>query len=324
MIVRRLELCWRYIADWLQQPTVIEPVDPFERRVFHGLEVPPRTAPVNKLGLVKSNDRLGKCVVVRIAHAAYRRLDSRFGQSLGVANRQILATAIAVMHDPLDSGARPQRLLQRVQDQFGVHRARHAPADDAPGEHIDHKRDVNEACPRREWSERPGVVELSPGLSSPNRTYTSQRIRLSIQVLLKAKATSAECTSPACLAFHRLSKVFTLLQPVNPPCKPLKLPPFAMWPAFPASDYYEGSVNLHSIGGHTPLASVQAFPSSHAGLITRARLPIAVFILACRKSSRTPRSSYARSVAPCRSAYISARICRPVHTYDRHRSASCP
>jgi hypothetical protein len=139
----------------------------------------------------------------------------------------------------------------------------------------------------REWSERPGVVELSPGLSSPNRTYTSQRIRLAIQVLLKAKATSAECTSPACLAFHRLSKVFTLLQPVNPPCKPLKLPPFAMWPAFPASDYYEGSVNLHSIGGHTPLASVQAFPSSHAGLNTRVRLPIAVFILASRTPAHT-------------------------------------
>ena len=67
----------------------------------------------------------------------------------------------------------------------------------------------------RAWSERPGVVELSPGLSSPNRTCTSQRIRLSIQVLLKAKATSAECTSPACLAFHRLSKVFTLLQSVT-------------------------------------------------------------------------------------------------------------
>src|SRR6266702_2382758 len=80
MIVRRLELCWRYITDWLQQPTVIEPVDPFE------------------------------------------------------------------------SGARPQRLLQRVQDQFGMHRARHAPPDDASCEYIDHKRDVNEACPRRDVS----------------------------------------------------------------------------------------------------------------------------------------------------------------------------
>jgi hypothetical protein len=41
------------------------------------------------------------------------------------------------------------------------------------------------------WSKRQGVVELSPRLSSPNRTCTSQRIRLSVQVLLIAKATSA-------------------------------------------------------------------------------------------------------------------------------------
>src|SRR5438094_1135282 len=78
-----------------------------------------------------------------------------------------------------------------------------------------------------------------------------------------------------------------------------------MWPAFPTADYYEGSVNLYIIGGHTPLASVQAFPSSHAGLNTRARLPIAVFILAFRKSSRTPRNSYALSVSPCWAAYLS-------------------
>ena len=36
------------------------------------------------------------------------------------------------------------------------------------------------ANPGRQWSKRPGVVELSPCLSSPNRTCTSQRIRLSI------------------------------------------------------------------------------------------------------------------------------------------------
>ena len=79
-----------------------------------------------------------------------------------------------------------------------------------------------------------------------------------------------------------------------------------MWPAFPTADYYEGSVDLHSIGGHTPLSSVQAFPSSHAGLNTRAWLPIAIFSLAFRKSSRTPRPSYALSVIPCSAAYLSA------------------
>ena len=36
-----------------------------------------------------------------------------------------------------------------------------------------------------EWGERPGLVELSPSLSSPNQTCTFQRIQLSIQACLK-------------------------------------------------------------------------------------------------------------------------------------------
>ena len=115
-------------------------------------------------------------------------------QSESVLRRPIesgLAATIAVMHDAVDSGARPDRLFQRIEHQLGVHRARHAPADDATREYVDHERDVHEPAPSREWSERLGVVELFPSLSSPNRTCTSQRIRLSIQVLLKAKATSA-------------------------------------------------------------------------------------------------------------------------------------
>ena len=50
----------------------------------------------------------------------------RFGQSLGITNRQILAAAIAVMDDAPGSRARPQRLLQCIQNQFSVHRARYA------------------------------------------------------------------------------------------------------------------------------------------------------------------------------------------------------
>ena len=33
---------------------------------------------------------------------------------------------------------------------------------------------------------------------------------------------------------------------------PLKLPPFAMWPAFPTADYYEGSVNVYRVGDTLP------------------------------------------------------------------------
>lgn len=50
---------------------------------------------------------------------------------------------------------------------------------------------INPFATNLQWSKRQGVVELFPCLSSPNRTCTSQRIRLSIEALLIAKATSA-------------------------------------------------------------------------------------------------------------------------------------
>ena len=51
--------------------------------------------------------------------------------------------------------------------------------------------------------------------------------------------------------------------------------------------------------GHVPLASRRTFPSSHAGLNVRVRLPVAVFLLACRKSIQPSRSSYALSESLC-------------------------
>ena len=53
MIVRRLEFRRRHIADRLQESTVIEPVDPFQRYVFHGFQMPPGTATVDHFGLVE-------------------------------------------------------------------------------------------------------------------------------------------------------------------------------------------------------------------------------------------------------------------------------
>jgi hypothetical protein len=71
-------------------------------------------------------------------------------------------------------------------------------------------------------------------------------------------------------------------------------------------------------------SSVHAFPSSHAGLYTRARLPIAVFLLAFHKSSRTSWSSYALPMTSLlASVHVQPAFAVPVHTYDRHGSASC-
>ena len=39
------------------------------------------------------------------------------------------------------------RLLQRIKDEVGAQRGRHAPSDDPPREDVNHKRDVDEAAP---------------------------------------------------------------------------------------------------------------------------------------------------------------------------------
>ena len=40
-VVALLGFGWRYVADGLQEPSVVEPVDPFEGGELEGLEVPP-------------------------------------------------------------------------------------------------------------------------------------------------------------------------------------------------------------------------------------------------------------------------------------------
>src|SRR5688500_3758867 len=130
-MIRRLELRRWHVTKWLQQSSMIEPVNPFERGVLDGVRMSPRPATVDDLGLVELDDGLGERVVVRVTDAAHRRLSARLSQPLRVANRQVLATSIAVMDDALDIGTRPQRLLQGIQDQLGAHRACYAPANDA-------------------------------------------------------------------------------------------------------------------------------------------------------------------------------------------------
>jgi hypothetical protein len=93
-----LGFCGRDVPDWLEQAAVVEPVDPFQRGVFDGLEAAPWATTVDDLGLEEAVDRLGQRIVVAVTDAAHRRLDARFGQALGVFDRQILAAAVAVVN----------------------------------------------------------------------------------------------------------------------------------------------------------------------------------------------------------------------------------
>ncbi len=75
------------------------------------------------LGLVQSIDGFGERIIVGVPHAAHRGFDTRLGQAFRVANRQILAPRITMMHDPGSTGARPQRLLQGIHDEGHVDEA---------------------------------------------------------------------------------------------------------------------------------------------------------------------------------------------------------
>src|SRR5215204_7726425 len=61
---------WRHVPDGLEQPLVVEPVDPFQCRVFDGFEGSPRPPLMDDLGLVEAVDGLGQGVVIAVAHTA--------------------------------------------------------------------------------------------------------------------------------------------------------------------------------------------------------------------------------------------------------------
>ena len=73
-----------------------------------------------------------------------------------------------------------QRRPQSVNAEVRRRRVGESPGEHLPGEPVNDGDEVHKAASHREWSERPAVVELFAGLSSPNRTCTFQRIRLSI------------------------------------------------------------------------------------------------------------------------------------------------
>ena len=82
---------WRHVTDGLEQPLVVEPVDPFQCRVFDGFEGSPRPPPMDDLGLVEAVDGFGQGVVIAVADTADRRLDAGLGEALRVLDRQLAA-----------------------------------------------------------------------------------------------------------------------------------------------------------------------------------------------------------------------------------------
>jgi len=90
-VVGGLELGRWDMADRLQEPAVVEPVDPLQGGVLDLVEALPGAAPADQLSRVQPDDRLGQGVIEPVPAAAYGGDRPRLGQPLGVANGDILA-----------------------------------------------------------------------------------------------------------------------------------------------------------------------------------------------------------------------------------------
>ena len=111
------------------------------------------------------------------------RSDRRFRMLIATSNSGVLrrpfesalAAPVAMVHEAaaMDRPSIMQCLLQRVEHEAGVRRARDPPAHDPAGIGVDHKGDVDKAGPGREWSKK--RERASPGRRRQSPTSGSHR-----------------------------------------------------------------------------------------------------------------------------------------------------
>lgn len=140
-IVAGFGLGGRNIPDRFEQSAVVEPIDQFERGVFHGFEASPRAAPMDHLGLEQANHRLGERVIVGISDATDGGFDTCLGETLGVADADVLRPAVGVTDETAagERAALVQGLLQGIEHEVSPGGARHTPAYDPAREDVDHE-----------------------------------------------------------------------------------------------------------------------------------------------------------------------------------------
>lgn len=73
--------CERDVPYRIEEPPVVEPVEPFKRGIFDSLEAAPWAATVDDLSLEQTIDRRGQGVVATVADAAHRGFDPGLPQT---------------------------------------------------------------------------------------------------------------------------------------------------------------------------------------------------------------------------------------------------
>src|SRR3954453_12492765 len=154
-VVGGFELGGWDVAEDAVQPAVVVPVDPFHRRVLDVIDRlrrvrSERAALADHLGLEQADSRLGQRIIIGVTDAADRRCDTLEGESLSECNRRILRSGVAMMNESFADLAAfviaaPERHLQCGGHHGRVLHLSGVPADDRPGEAVDHECDVDEA-----------------------------------------------------------------------------------------------------------------------------------------------------------------------------------
>ena len=104
---------------------------------------------MDDLGLVKTIGRFCESVVITVADAPDRRLDTRLRKSLGITNGHVLGASVGMMNQPAAMNGPPimKRLVEGIENETRMSGPARPPTDDVASEGIDHERDVNEALP---------------------------------------------------------------------------------------------------------------------------------------------------------------------------------
>ena len=102
------------------------------------------------LCLVKAVDRFSESIVIAVANASDGGLDSRFRQSLGIANGDVLHAPIGMVDEPTAMDGPPimKRLVQGIEDEARMGGPACPPTDNAACKGID-----DEALPSRQVGE---------------------------------------------------------------------------------------------------------------------------------------------------------------------------
>ncbi len=113
------------------------PGHPFQRCQLDGLPCFPGAA-MNQFGLVQTVDCLGQCVIVTVATSTRRGLDARFGQSLAIANANVLRASVGVMYQRSIAAWAPRIkcLFKCIQNEVCSHRRTDAPTDNPSRERV--------------------------------------------------------------------------------------------------------------------------------------------------------------------------------------------